>query len=150
MLPQHRGCHVLPCMSWNTGQINPAGFQSLKCMYYIHVIMIIKWFWLRLWLWFSIWNTSYYLQLWLYQHTRYMLESYHANMLVKIAFRGCLPSSLWIRQFTQKWCEDAMSHNVKRCQLLVGGGRIAFFYWNHKRLYTKIRAYEYTDNKHTW
>ena len=35
-------------MSWNTGQINPAGFQSLKCMYYIHVIMIIKWFWLDL------------------------------------------------------------------------------------------------------
>ena len=30
------------------GQINPAGFQSLKYMYYIHVTMIIKWFWLDL------------------------------------------------------------------------------------------------------
>ena len=36
--------HVLPCMSRNTGQINPAGFQSLKYMYYTHVIMTIKWF----------------------------------------------------------------------------------------------------------
>ena len=54
---EHRGCHVLPCMSRNTGQINPAGFQSLKCMYYIHVIMIIKWFWLWLWLW--LWQYSY-------------------------------------------------------------------------------------------
>ena len=48
MLPQHRGCHVLPCMSRNTGQINPAGLQSFKSMYYIHVILIIKWFWLDL------------------------------------------------------------------------------------------------------
>ena len=31
-------------MSRNTGQINPAGFQSLKYMYYTHVIMTIKWF----------------------------------------------------------------------------------------------------------
>ena len=37
-------CHVLLCMSRNTGQINPAGFQSLKYMYYTHVIMTIKWF----------------------------------------------------------------------------------------------------------
>ena len=36
--------HVLLCMSRNTGQINPAGFQSLKYMYYTHVIMTIKWF----------------------------------------------------------------------------------------------------------
>ena len=36
--------HVLLCMSRNRGQINPAGFQSLKYMYYTHVIMIIKWF----------------------------------------------------------------------------------------------------------
>ena len=48
MLPQYRGCHVLPCMSRNMGQINPAKFQSLKCMYYIHVIMIIKRFWFDL------------------------------------------------------------------------------------------------------
>ena len=51
VLPQHRGCHILPCMSRNTGQINPAGLQSLKYMYYIHVIMMIKWFWL----WLSLW-----------------------------------------------------------------------------------------------
>ena len=38
-------------MSRNTGQINPAGFQSLKYMHCIHVIMMIKWFWLWLWLW---------------------------------------------------------------------------------------------------
>ena len=37
-------CHVLLCMSRNTGQINLAGFQSLKYMYYTHVIMTIKWF----------------------------------------------------------------------------------------------------------
>ena len=37
-------CHVLLCMSRNTGQINPAGFQSLKYMYYTHVIMTINWF----------------------------------------------------------------------------------------------------------
>ena len=36
-------CHVLLCMSRNTGQINPAGFQSLKYVYYTHVIMTIKW-----------------------------------------------------------------------------------------------------------
>ena len=36
--------HVLLCMSRNTGQINPAGFQSLNYMYYTHVIMTIKWF----------------------------------------------------------------------------------------------------------
>ena len=28
-------------------QLKSADFQSLKHMYYIHVIMIIKWFWLR-------------------------------------------------------------------------------------------------------
>ena len=50
VLPQHTGCHVLPWLSRNTGQIDTAGFQSLKHMYYIHVIMIIKWFWLWLWL----------------------------------------------------------------------------------------------------
>ena len=38
VLPQHSGCHVLPCISRNTGQINPAGIPSLKYMYYIHVI----------------------------------------------------------------------------------------------------------------
>ena len=48
MLPQPGGCHVLPCMIRNMGQINLAGFQSLKYMYYIHVIMIIKWFWFNL------------------------------------------------------------------------------------------------------
>ena len=48
LLLQHKGCHVLLCMSQNTGQINPAGLQSLKYMHYIHVIMTIKWFWLEL------------------------------------------------------------------------------------------------------
>ena len=48
LLLQHKGCHALLCTSRNTGQINPTGFQSLKYMYYIHVIMIIKWFWLDL------------------------------------------------------------------------------------------------------
>ena len=36
-------CHVLLCMSRNMGQINPAGFQSLKYVYYTYVIMTIKW-----------------------------------------------------------------------------------------------------------
>ena len=48
LLLQYKGCQVLLCTSRNTGQINPTGFQSLKYMYYIHVIMIIKWFWLDL------------------------------------------------------------------------------------------------------
>ena len=47
-------CHVLLCMSRNTGQINPAGFQSLKYMYYTYVIMTIKWFFL-LWLLILTW-----------------------------------------------------------------------------------------------
>ena len=42
-------------MSRNTGQINPAGFQSLKYMYYIHAVMIIKWFWFDLtWNWANL------------------------------------------------------------------------------------------------
>ena len=39
----------LPCITMyesSMGQINWTGFQSLKYMYYIHVIMMIKWFWL--------------------------------------------------------------------------------------------------------
>ena len=50
-------CHVLLCMSRNTGQINPAGFQSLKYMYYTHVIMTIKWF---LTLTLTLKNISYF------------------------------------------------------------------------------------------
>ena len=65
--------HVLPCMSQNTGQINPAGFQSLKWMYYIHVIMIIKWFWL-----------------WLWQHREWYIEgiSVYSNLEICIWFKS--------------------------------------------------------------
>ena len=33
-------------VNYLTTQINRAAIQSLKCIYYIHVIMILKWFWL--------------------------------------------------------------------------------------------------------
>ena len=47
MLPQHKVCQiVLSCKCQMMGQINPEGFQSPMCMFYVYVIVEIKYFWL--------------------------------------------------------------------------------------------------------